>query len=377
MKLIFEDGTTFTGESFGADKNVFGEVVFNTGMSGYVETLTDPSYCGQILTTTYPLQGNYGVPDGPFESDRIQVMGMIVGHYTEIPSHYTQIQSLGTWLKSQGIPGICGVDTRTLTRYLREFGTANAKLVSSENEKNIFSIKYSDCIKIVAPKKITRHGNGNGKVQILLIDTGAKENIIRSLVNRGATVIRSPWNAEWEKFIPEVDGIFFTNGPGDPMDATGLIERIRNVIDMDLNIPIFGICLGHQLLALAAGAKTIKMKYGHRSVNQPVRDLKTKKCYVTSQNHGYVVEAGSISKDWEPWFININDGTNEGIRHKTKPISSVQFHPEANPGPNDTNYLFDEYINKVKSMKKHKKPLTKIKLLNGENKEVHEEASIG
>jgi len=334
-------------------------------MSGYVETLTDPSYCGQILTTTYPLQGNYGVPDGPFESERIQVMGMIVGHYTEIPSHYTQIQSLGTWLKSQGIPGICGIDTRTLTRYLREFGTANAKLVSSENESNIFSINYSDCIKIVAPKKITRCGNG--KVQILLIDTGAKENIVRSLVNRGATVIRSPWNADWEKFLPEVDGIFFTNGPGDPMDATGLIERIRHLIDMDLNIPIFGICLGHQLLALAAGAKTIKMKYGHRSVNQPVRDLKTKKCYVTSQNHGYVVEAESISKEWEPWFININDGTNEGIRHKTKPISSVQFHPEANPGPNDTNYLFDEYIHKVKSMKKHKKPSIKINQLNQKN----------
>lgn len=375
MKLIFEDGTTFTGESFGADKNVFGEVVFNTGMSGYVETLTDPSYCGQILTTTYPLQGNYGVPDGPFESDKIQVMGMIVGQYTEIPSHYTQIQSLGKWLKSQGIPGICGVDTRTLTRYLREFGTANAKLVSSENEKNIFSIKYSDCIKIVAPKKITCHGNG--KVQVLVIDTGAKENIIRSLVNRGAAVIRSPWNTNWENYIPEADGIFFTNGPGDPGDAAGLIERIHRVINMDLNIPIFGICLGHQLLALAAGAKTMKMKYGHRSVNQPVRDLKTRKCYVTSQNHGYVVQAESISKDWEQWFVNINDGTNEGIKHKTKPISSVQFHPEANPGPSDTDYLFDEYISQVKSMKKYKKPLPKIKLSNGENKVVHEEATIG
>ena len=173
-----------------------------------------------------------------------------------------------------------------------------------------------------------------------------------------------------------MDGVFFTNGPGDPMDATGLIERIRNVIESDLNIPIFGICLGHQLLALAAGAKTIKMKYGHRSVNQPVRDLKTNKCYVTSQNHGFMVQAESISKDWEPWFVNINDGTNEGIRHKTKPISSVQFHPEANPGPNDTNYLFDEYISKVKAMKKFKKPLPKIRLTNGENKTVHEEAAI-
>lgn len=363
MKLLFEDGTAFTGESFGANKSVFGEVVFNTGMSGYVETLTDPSYYGQILVTTYPLQGNYGVPNGPFESDRIQVMGMIVGHYSENPSHYTQKQSLGKWLKSQNIPAMCGVDTRTLTRYLREFGTANAKLIRSDNEKEseLFSIRYSDCIKTVTPKNITRYGNG--KVQILLIDTGAKENIVRSLVNRGATVIRSPWNADWEKFLPEVDGVFFTNGPGDPMDASELIQRVRNVIHSKLNIPIFGICLGHQLLSLAAGAATIKMKYGHRSVNQPVRDLKTGKCYITSQNHGYVVEAKSIPQDWEPWFVNINDGTNEGVRHKTKPISSVQFHPEANPGPNDTNYLFDDYINQVKSMKKHEKPSTIINQL--------------
>ena len=363
MKLLFEDGTAFSGESFGADKSVFGEVVFNTGMSGYVETLTDPSYYGQILVTTYPLQGNYGVPSGPFESDKIQVMGMIVCHYSENPSHYTQIQSLGNWLKSQNIPAMCGVDTRTLTRYLREFGTANAKLTSSDKgkESELVSINYSDCIKTVAPKNISRHGNG--KVQILLIDTGAKENIIRSLVNRGATVIRSPWNADWEKFLPEVDGVFFTNGPGDPMDASGLIERIRNVINSKLNIPIFGICLGHQLLSLAAGATTIKMKYGHRSVNQPVRDLITGRCYITSQNHGYVVEAKSVPKEWEPWFVNINDGTNEGIRHKTKPISSVQFHPEANPGPNDTNYLFDDYINQVKSMKKHEKPSTIINQL--------------
>lgn len=374
MKLVFEDGTTFTGESFGAEKSVFGEVVFNTGMSGYVETLTDPSYCGQILTTTYPLQGNYGVPNGPFESDRIQIMGMIVGHYSENPSHYTQVQSLGSWLKSQNIPGICGVDTRTLTRYLREFGTANAKLVADENEKNIFSIKYSDCITMVAPKEISFHGNG--KTCVLLIDTGGKENIIRSLVNRGVTVIRCPWNADWEQYLREVDGIFFTNGPGDPMDASGLIDRIRKVINQDLNIPIFGICLGHQLLALAAGAKTVKMKYGHRSVNQPVRDIQTGKCYVTSQNHGYVVQAESVSKNWEPWFVNINDGTNEGLMHKTKPISSVQFHPEANPGPNDTNYLFDDYVNKVKSMKKTRKPLAKTKPNGMENKVLHEKAPI-
>lgn len=373
MKLLFEDGTEFVGESFGADVNVCGEVVFNTGMSGYVETLTDPSYCGQILTTTYPLQGNYGVPDGPFESDRIQVMGMVIGHYSENPSHYTQIQSLGAWLKSQNIPGICGVDTRTLTRYLREFGTVQAKLINSDNETQIQSINYSDCIKLVVPKKTTIYGKGND-LRILLIDTGAKENIIRSLVNRGATVIRSPWNADWESFIPEVDGIFFTNGPGDPMDGSGLIERIRNVINSDLNIPIFGICLGHQLLSLAAGAKTIKMKYGHRSVNQPVRDLKTRKCYITSQNHGYVVQKESIPKDWEPWFENINDGTNEGIRHKTKPICSVQFHPEASPGPNDTNFLFDDYIKTVISMKKKDKPSEKINQISKDSIKLQETA---
>ena len=378
MKLIFEDGTTFTGESFGAETSVNGEVVFNTGMSGYVETLTDPSYCGQILTTTYPLQGNYGVPNGPFESDRIQVMGMIVGHYSENPSHYTSIQSLGSWLKSQNIPGICGVDTRTLTRYLREFGTAYGKLILNDKvkESEIHSINYSDCIKIVAPKNISlygsRNGNGSGSVRVLLIDTGAKENIVRSLVNRGATVIRSPWSADWEKFLPEVDGVFFTNGPGDPMDGSGLIDRIHKLVNSDLNIPIFGICLGHQLLSLAAGAKTIKMKYGHRSVNQPVRDLRTNKCYVTSQNHGYVVQSESIPRNWEPWFVNINDGTNEGIRHKTKPISSVQFHPEANPGPSDTNFLFDDYIAQVKSFKKHEKPSVKINELNPEKIELQE-----
>lgn len=380
MKLIFEDGTTFTGESFGADNNVFGEVVFNTGMSGYVETLTDPSYCGQILTTTYPLQGNYGVPDGPFESNKIQIMGMIVGHYCEYPSHFTLKQTLGGWLKSQNIPGMCGVDTRSLTRYLREFGTACAKLITSDKvkESEIHSINYSDCIKIVAPKNITHYKNENGSssLRILLIDTGAKENIIRSLVSRGATIIRSPWNENWEKFIPEVDGIFFTNGPGDPMDGGGLIERIRNVINSNLNIPIFGICLGHQLLSIAAGAKTVKMKYGHRSVNQPVRDLRTNKCYVTSQNHGYVVQTESIPKDWDPWFVNINDGTNEGIRHKTKPISSVQFHPEAHPGPSDTNFLFDEYLAQVKSFKKHEKPSTKINKLNQENGELQELPSV-
>lgn len=354
MKLFFEDGTSFEGKSFGADKSVCGEVVFNTGMSGYVETLTDPSYCAQIVVLTYPLEGNYGVPEGPFESGKIQVQGVVVSHYSDNPSHYTSVQSLGKWLKSQGIPGICGVDTRGLTRYLREFGTATGTLLSSDKTKqaNIERVDYSKCLEMVAPKQVTRYGNGS--TRILLVDTGAKENIVRSLVKRDVTLIRAPWNTDWEKFIPECDGIFLTNGPGDPMDALGLIDRIRNVL-ATVDLPIFGICLGNQLLALAAGAKTVKMKYGHRSVNQPVRDLLTDRCYITSQNHGYVVQNESLPSDWEPWFVNLNDKTNEGIRHKTRPISSVQFHPEASPGPSDTDFLFDDFVNTVKKFKTKQK----------------------
>jgi carbamoyl-phosphate synthase small subunit len=207
----------------------------------------------------------------------------------------------------------------------------------------------SQVLSLVSEREITRYGNGDHK--ILVIDTGSKENIIRSLLKRGSTVVRAFWDTSWEDYLPEVDGVFLTNGPGDPMDADRLISRVRNLFNHDF--PIFGICFGHQILSLAAGAKTYKLKYGHRSVNQPVKDLLTGRCYITSQNHGYVVQTESLSRDWQPWFVNLNDGTNEGICHKTKPYSSVQFHPEASPGPNDTAFLFDRFIKTVAETKKN------------------------
>lgn len=352
IKLVLEDGREFQGFSFGADKEVQGEVVFNTGMTGYVETLTDPSYRGQILVTTFPLQGNYGVPDGPFEAPRIQVQGLIVSHYSDHPHHHASVKSLGKWLESQGIPAIYGIDTRTLTRHLRERGTINGAIEYTDVSR-IGKPKYAKPIDMrkvlskVAPSEVKTYEGGDTK--ILLIDTGAKENIVRSLLKREATVIRTPWNGDWEKLVDGADGVFLTNGPGDPLDAGGLIEKVRDLLSKE--IPIFGICFGHQMLALAAGGKTFKMKYGHRSVNQPVQDLITGKCFVTSQNHGYVVQTESLSREWKPWFMNLNDKTNEGIRHVDKPFASVQFHPEASPGPQDTAYLFDEFMKVVRTWK--------------------------
>ena len=353
MKLVFQNGDTYSGYSFGSDKNVAGEVVFNTGMTGYTEALTDPSYRGQILVTTYPLQGNYGVPDGPFESERIQVQGLIVSHYSENPSHFKHFHSLGEWLKSQGVPAMSGVDTRSLTRYLREFGTLPGTLIVNEADDTIATVNISQVLDLVGQMPVTRYGESD--VKILLIDTGGKENIIRCLVTRGVSVIRVPWHNRWEEYLHEVDGVFLANGPGDPEDTKGLIERVGVMLN-EVSLPIFGICFGNQLLALASGARTTRMKYGHRSVNQPVQDLRTGKCYVTSQNHGYVVLNDSLSLNWEPWFINLNDGTNEGIRHKVKPICSVQFHPEASPGPNDTAFLFDDFIKTVLLEKTRKRP---------------------
>ncbi len=352
MRLTLEDGKSFTGKSFGALKEVLGEVVFNTGMSGYVETLTDPSYKGQILVLTYPLQGNYGVPKPPYESKNIQVQGLIVTHYSDSPSHHAAARSLGKWLQDEGIPAISGVDTRNLTRHLRQNGAIKGHLLFADEKLrkgNATAVDMNRVTEIVAPKKVA-HYEGSGP-KILLIDTGAKENIVNSLRKRGAAVIRAPWNMNWENLVDEADGVFLTNGPGDPIDVGGdLIGRIRGILNAD--IPIFGICFGHQLLSLAAGGRTHKMKYGHRSVNQPVQDVLTGKCYITSQNHGYVVQGESLPKDWQEWFINLNDKTNAGIRHVSKPIMSVQFHPEASPGPNDTAFLFDDYMKMVMQMRR-------------------------
>ena len=361
MKLILANSQSFTGKAFGAQRDVQGEVVFNTAMTGYVETLTDPSYRGQILVLTYPLQGNYGVPDGPFESPGIQVQGLVVSHYSETPNHHASRRTLSQWLKAEGIPAICGVDTRTITRHLREYGTIEGALLThgaaQKHAGNGAStlpglvadaVEMRNVIHLVAPTQVTRYPGGD--VTILLIDTGAKENIVRSLWKRGASVLRVPWTLGWEAHVSEVDGVMLTNGPGNPADMGPLVERLQGLLGFGL--PIFGICLGHQLLSLAAGAKTYKLKYGHRGVNQPVMDLATGRAFITSQNHGYAVDTESLPAEWEPWFVNLNDGTSEGIRHREQAISSVQFHPEASPGPQEAAFLFDDFIHSAQAYRK-------------------------
>ena len=372
MKLVLEDGTTLTGASFGAAQTVAGEVVFNTGMSGYVETLTDPSYRGQILVTTYPLVGSYGVPAPrepgsiarPYESDAIQVQGLIVQTYVDAHSHHASRRSLGAWLASEGVPAITGIDTRTLTRKLREHGTmrgwlfpADLDLERAKQRARSLDMK-DDVFRLVAPKDTIhyppeRAEQGEGvELKILLVDCGAKDNIVRSLVNRGCAVVRAPWYANLAELARECDGIMLGNGPGDPKDLAPLIAEVRALLG-SYTRPIFGICLGNQILALAAGGDTYKLPYGHRGVNQPVQDLLTRRCYVTSQNHGYAVRDASLPADWEPWFVNINDGTNEGIRSRTRPFFSVQFHPEASPGPEDAGFLFDDFLRLVGAMAHH------------------------
>jgi carbamoyl-phosphate synthase small subunit len=353
MKLVLADGTVFSGRSFGALREAQGEVVFNTGMAGYVETLTDPSYRGQILVATYPLQGNYGVPEGPFESDRIQAQAMIVHHHNRQPSHHSSQRTLGAWLKSQRIPAMEGVDTRSLTRYLRKRGTIEGQLLLDEAEKREAlakgdfpalpeAVDVEDVINLVAPKEV-RHYPG-GELRILLVDTGAKENIVRCLQTLGASVIRAPWDYPWASYFNRIDGLMLTNGPGHPVQLSGAIHLRRVQEALNRGLPIFGICLGHQWLSLAAGAKIYKLKYGHRSHNQPVMDLTTRRAYLTSQNHGYAVDATGLANEWEPWFVNLNDGSNEGIRHQRKPFRSVQFHPEAAAGPHDTRFMFEDFL---------------------------------
>lgn len=353
MLLQLKSGRSFLGTAFGAKTSVQGEVVFNTSLTGFVETLTDPSYLGQILVLTYPLQGNYGVPSGPFESSKIQIAGLVVSNHCSHPSHYQMRRSLSDWLNEQDVPAICGIDTRSLTQHLREFGTLFGSLSNEgvESFDTKIALAQDTVLNHIQEPSVTHYGSGEHT--IMVIDTGAKENIFRSLVKRNVKVLRVHWRSAWENHLSKVDGIMLANGPGDPATAVELISRIRAILSSGL--PIFGICLGNQLMALAAGATTTKMKYGHRSANQPVKDLATGKCYITSQNHGYVVKGSTLPQDWEPWFINLNDGTNEGIRHKKEPIYSVQFHPEASPGPNDTNYLFDYFVDDVRKSARSQK----------------------
>lgn len=349
MKLYLEDGTVFEGKSFGASiksgKQVHGEVVFNTGMVGYVESLTDPSYAGQILVCTYPLIGNYGVPSRKaWESPKIQISGLVVSEYSEKYSHAAAKESLGQWLKRSGVPAIQGIDTRELTKKLREQGVMVGALSNNGKPKKFIDPNEEDLVARVSTKKKTKYGNG--KTKIVLVDCGMKENIVRSLISRDTTVIRVPWDYDFTK--ERCHGIVISNGPGDPTACKATIENLKKA--MKKNTPILGVCLGNQLLALAAGAKTYKLKYGHRGHNQPCVDKNTERCYITSQNHGFAVDAKSLPSDWDVWFTNANDSSNEGIRHKTKPWASVQFHPEASPGPTDTAWIFDEFINHIKEL---------------------------
>ncbi|MBI2334521.1 glutamine-hydrolyzing carbamoyl-phosphate synthase small subunit [Candidatus Daviesbacteria bacterium] len=358
-RLILSDGTVFLGESFGSKLTTSGEVVFNTGMVGYPEALTDPSYFGQILTLTYPLQGNYGVPDKNFwESDRIQIKGLIVQNYIDHPSHFENQRTLGEWLKQEGIPALAGIDTRELTIKLREHGVmlgrieieSRVKSQESRNEKirfltlatshSIYDPNQENLLPFVSTDKVLTYGEG--RKHIILIDCGAKENIIRSLVKRRVKVTRVPWDFNLPAAKMDFDGVLISPGPGDPKMAKATINTVKALLKA--NIPIFGICLGSQILALASGGNTYKLKFGHRGQNQPVMDQTSKKAIITSQNHGFAVDIKSLSSDWKEWFVNLNDKTNEGIRHKTKPLMSVQFHPEASPGPMEAGYLFDEFI---------------------------------
>jgi carbamoyl-phosphate synthase small subunit len=344
--LILEDDTVFEGYSFGGAHSVSGEVVFNTGMVGYPESLTDPSYRGQILVLTYPLIGNYGVPgrNGAYglhvglESEGIHIAGLVISEYSLHYSHWSAGRSLADWLKEHEVPALYGVDTRRLTKRLRDQGTMLGQLVVSEEAPGFHNPHSENLVPQVSVKHPVHYAGG--KTRVVVIDCGCKFSIIRSLTARGVTVIRVPW--DYDFLHEDFAGVVISNGPGDPKMCQATIAQIRKA--MEQKYPIFGICLGHQLLALAAGADTYKLKFGHRSQNQPCVEVGGRRCYVTSQNHGYAVAQESLPEGWESWFTNANDGTNEGIRHRFRPFMSVQFHPEAAPGPVDTAHLFEEFV---------------------------------
>ena len=376
-KLILDDGSQFCGWSFGyagaprqnggrpsgrgqnSDICV-GEVVFNTAMTGYPESLTDPSYAGQILVTTYPLIGNYGVPDTGLgdnglplfmESDRIHAKALIVADYSENYSHWNAKESLASWLKREKIPAITGIDTRRLTKVLREHGVMMGRIEtfpqplpamegSNNLQEDYGSVNWVE--KVSCKDVITYQPEGEKKHRVVLVDCGVKANIIRCLIKRGVEVVRVPWDYDFNQL--EFDGLFLANGPGDPEQCGKTVQHIRTFLNNPQLRPCMGICLGNQLLAKAAGAKTYKLKYGHRSHNQPVQQVGTTRCFITSQNHGYAVDDSTLPADWESLFVNMNDGSNEGIRHKTNPWMSAQFHPEACSGPVDTEFLFDEFV---------------------------------
>ena len=345
--LILEDGTVFAGESIGSTREVISEIVFNTSMTGYLEVLTDPSYAGHAVVMTYPLIGNYGItPD--MESERPWVDGYIVRELSRIPSNFRCEGTIQDFLKEHDIPGICGIDTRALTKILRDKGTMNGMITTNEDYDldeilpRLAAYTTGDVVSKVtcaAPKVLP----GDGK-RVALLDLGAKRNIAKSLNDRGCEVTIYPADTPAETILAgNPDGIMLSNGPGDPKECTEVIKEIKKLYDSD--VPIFAICLGHQLMALATGADTHKMKYGHRGGNHPVKDLSTGRVYISSQNHGYVVDVDKLDPSIAtPAFVNVNDGTNEGLKYTGKNIFTVQFHPEACPGPQDSGYLFDRFI---------------------------------
>jgi carbamoyl-phosphate synthase small subunit len=340
--LILDDGTRFCGHSFGAFRNIGGEVVFNTAMTGYPESLTDPSYAGQILVLTYPLIGNYGVPANDlWESTQIYAEALIVSDYSEAFSHWNGKESLGDWLKREQRPAITGIDTRALTRQLRERGVMMGRIEIEGVGNTPLNLDYGDInyVETVSCQDIIRYNEGAGK-RVVIVDCGVKANIIRCLMKRGVEIIRVPWDYDFNSL--DFDGLLISNGPGNPDNCQVTVNHIQRA--MQNNKPVFGICMGNQLLAKASGATVYKLKYGHRSHNQPVRMVGTERCFITSQNHGYAVDSTTLNEEWLPLFENMNDGSNEGIRHRYKPWFSVQFHPEAAAGPTDTEFLFDEFI---------------------------------